>query len=138
MNETATLADCPYFTTNIIPLDQPIRKNLEEVDSFVVYMCIDGIAAVKSMETIVPVHTGECVLVPAVADSVELFCEGPAKFLEVTIDTTGWNDEPMQEDWVAQFIGGLREEHEHHHHDCDCGCDHHDHDHCDCGHDHCH
>ena len=135
LNETTTLASCPYFTTNLIPLDTPLRKNLEEVDTFVVYFCVDGIAAVKSMDTIVPLHTGECVLVPAVADSVELFCEGPAKLLEVYIDTTDWADEAPQDDWVAQFIGGLREEHEH----CHCGCDHdhhHDHD-CDCGHDHC-
>ena len=105
-NETVTLATCPYFITSLIALDRPIRKNLEEVDTFVVYMCVDGIAAVKSMDTIVPVHTGECVLVPAVADGVELFCEGSAKFLEVYIDTTGWTDEAPQDDWVAQFIGG--------------------------------
>lgn len=131
LNETTTIADCPYFTTHLIPFDTPIRKNLEEVDTFVVYFCVEGIAAVKSMDTIVPIHTGECVLVPAVADSVELFCEGPAKLLEVTIDTTEWDDEMPQDDWVAQFIGGIREEQGHDH--CDCG-----HDHCDCGHDHCH
>ena len=104
-NEATTLASCPYFTTKLIPLDKPIRKSLEEVESFVVYMCVDGIAAVKSMETIVPVHTGECVLVPAVADSVELFCEGPVKFLEVTVDTTDWADEARQDSWLAQFVG---------------------------------
>jgi hypothetical protein len=71
-------------------------------------MCVDGIAAVKSMETIVPLHTGECVLVPALADSVELFCEGPAKLLEVTIDTADWDDEPLQEDWMARFVGEVR------------------------------
>lgn len=139
LNETTTLADCPYFTTRLIAFDRPMRKNLEEVESFVVYMCVDGLAAVKTMDTIVPMHVGECVLVPAVADSVELFCEGPAKLLEVTIDTADWTDGPSEEnDWVAQFIGGLREEHEHHHHHddhCDCGHDHHGHD-CDCG--HCH
>lgn len=139
LNETTTLADCPYFTTRLIAFDRPMRKNLEEVESFVVYMCVDGLAAVKTMDTIVPMHVGECVLVPAVADSVELFCEGPAKLLEVTIDTADWTDSPSEEsDWVAQFIGGLREEHEHHHHHddhCDCGHDHHGHD-CDCG--HCH
>lgn len=107
-NGTTTLATCPYFTTRLILLNQPIRKNLEEHDSFVVYMCIDGIAAVKSMETIVPMHPGECVLVPAVADNVELFCEGPAKFLEVTIDTTDWSDEPLQEDWMVQFVGDAK------------------------------
>ena len=134
-NESTTIAACPYFITRLIPLDTPIRKNLEDLDTFVIYMCVEGIAAVKSMGTIVPMHAGECVLVPAVADSVELFCEGPAKLLEVTIDTDGWDDAPADEnDWVAQFVGGLREDMEHHHHD-DCHCDehhHHDHD-CGCG-----
>lgn len=110
LNETTTLADCPYFTTRLIDFDRPMRKNLEEVESFVVYMCVGGLAAVKTLDTIVPLHVGECVLVPAVADSVELFCEGPAKLLEVTIDTTDWTDGPSEDnDWVAQFFGGLRE-----------------------------
>lgn len=103
-NETTTLADCPYFTTRLIPFDTPIRKNLENVDTFVLYFCVDGLAAVKSMDTIVPLHTGECALVPAVADSVELFCEGPAKLLEVTIDTEGWNDAPNEDnDWLVSL-----------------------------------
>ena len=106
-NETTILADCPYFTTRLIPLNKPIHKSLEGMDSFVVYLCIDGIAAVKSMETIVPLHTGECVLVPATAESVELFCEGPAKLLEVFIDTTDWTNEAPQNEWVAQFVGGM-------------------------------
>ena len=132
-NESTTIAACPYFDTRIIPLDTPIRKNLEEHDSFVVYLCVDGIAAVKSMGTIAPMHAGECVLVPAAADSVELFCEGMATLLEVTIDTEGWDDPAdASQDWVAQFIGDLRqaqgEHHCDHHHDhchdghCDCGC----------------
>ena len=104
-NQTVTLAHCPYFTTRLIDFDTPMRKNLEEHDSFVLYLCIDGLAAVKSMETIVPMHTGECVLVPAVADSAELFCEGTAKLLEVTIDTSDWNDAPSTTgDWLAQFV----------------------------------
>ena len=69
-----------------------------------VYLCVDGLAAVKSMETIVPMHTGECVLVPAVADNVELFCEGPSKLLEITIDTSNWHDAPNTDnDWLATF-----------------------------------
>ena len=129
LNETTTIADCPYFITRLIPFDTPIRKNLEDHDTFVLYLCVEGLAAVKSMETIVPMHVGECVLVPAVADSVELFCEGPAKLLEVTIDTTDWDDVPnMDNDWVAQFIGGIRDDMEHE--QCDCG--HHDHHHCGC------
>jgi len=106
LNETTTIADCPYFTTRLIPFNTPIRKNLEDVDCFVVYMCVGGMTAVKSMDTIVPMHVGECVLVPALADSVELFCEGEARLLEVTVDTTGWNDAaPADNDLMAQFIG---------------------------------
>ncbi len=86
LNGTTTLEDCPYFTTRLIPFDTPLRKNLEEVESFVVYFCVEGLAAVKCLDTIVPMHVGECVLVPAVADSVELFCEGNAKLLEVTLN----------------------------------------------------
>lgn len=105
-DETTTLAHCPYFTTSLISLTHPLRKNLEDVDTFVVYLCVEGLAAVKSMETIVPMHAGECVLVPAVAESVELFCEGPARLLEVTVDTAGWNDAPRSDnDWLAQFMG---------------------------------
>ena len=104
-NATVTIASCPYFTTRIIPFNTPIKKNLDGVDTFVVYLCVGGLAAVKSMETIVPLHVGECCLVPAVADEVELFCEGEAKLLEVNIDTTGWNDAPRTDsDWLAQFV----------------------------------
>lgn len=103
-NATTTLAHCPYFTTRLISFDSPMRKNLEDVDTFVVYLCVDGLAAVKSMETIVPMHTGECVLVPAVADNVELFCEGSSKLLEITIDTSDWHDAPNTDnDWLATF-----------------------------------
>ena len=131
LNETTTVAACPYFITRIIPFDTPIRKNLEDLDTFVIYMCVEGMTAIKAMDTIVPLHVGECVLVPAAADSVELFCVGEAKLLEVTIDTSDWDDAEPEADWVAQFIGSLRDEHE-----CDCGHHHHDHD-CDCGHDDC-
>lgn len=107
-NSTINLAECPYFTTNLIALDKPLRKNFQDLDSFVVYFCIEGIAAVKAMETLCPIHAGECVLVPAVAETVELFCEGPAKLLEVYIDPSQYSDDELlhksDRDWIAQFV----------------------------------
>ena len=48
-------------------------------------------------------------LVPAVADTVELYCEGPAKLLEVYVDPDQWNEEGVNHyndfDWTARFIG---------------------------------
>lgn len=108
-NNTTPLAECPYFTTNLIPLTKPMRKDFTSLDSFVIYLCVDGIGAVKSLDTIVPLHAGECVLVPAVAEQVELFNEGPAKFLEIYIDPDKLEDNGINHaqdlDWIAQFIG---------------------------------
>jgi len=110
-NSTTRLAECPYFTTNLIPLTKPMKKDFTGLDSFVIYLCVEGIAAVRSMDEIVPIHAGECVLVPAVAHTVELFSEGPAKLLEVYIDPDQWTDKESHNhstdrDWVAQFVGG--------------------------------
>lgn len=108
-NSTARLAECPYFTTNLIAIDKPMRKDFSNLDSFVVYLCTDGIAAVKTLDTICPIHAGECVLVPAAADMVELYSEGPAKLLEIYVDPTLWTEEGVDHlhdfDWTAQFIG---------------------------------
>lgn len=107
-NATTQLAQCPYFTTNLIALDKPIRKDFSSLDSFVVYLCVDGIAAIKTLDTTCPIHTGECVLVPAVAKDVELFPAGNAKLLEVYIDPSLWKGDSHSHshdrDWLAQFI----------------------------------
>ena len=89
-NSTTPLAECPYFTTNLIPLTKPMRKNFSKLDSFVVYLCVEGVAAVKASDSIVPFHAGECVLLPATMTDVELFPEGYAKLLEVYIDPSRW------------------------------------------------
>lgn len=111
-NYTTPLVECPYFTTNLIPLTQPIRKDFSKLDSFVVYFCVDGITAVKSMETILPIHAGECALIPAMAEKVELFSEGPAKLLEIYIDPTQWTHKDSHNhatdlDWLATFADSV-------------------------------
>lgn len=106
-NESVEILNNPYFVTNLISLDKPMRKNFSELDSFVVYMCVEGIAAVKTMDTIEPMHAGECVMVPAVAESVELFSQGQAKLLEVYIDPEQYTGPNRSKnlDWLAQFVG---------------------------------
>jgi len=106
-NETVEIVNTPHFVTSLISLDKPMRKNFSELDSFVVYMCVEGIAAVKTMDRIEPMHAGECVLVPAVAETVELFSQGEAKLLEIYIDPDKYDGPNRSEDldWVAQFVG---------------------------------
>ena len=109
-NATVSLAECPYFTTNLISLTQPMGKDFTALDSFVLYFCVEGIAAVKSMEHVVPMHAGECVLVPAAADRVELFAKERAKLLEVYIDPAQWKGESGHHthagDWLVEFDRG--------------------------------
>lgn len=86
-NTTLKLAECPYFITNMIAFDQPLKKDFTSLDSFVVYFCVEGICAIRSLETIVPMRAGECVLIPAIADKVEIFPEKDCKVMEIYIDT---------------------------------------------------
>lgn len=85
-NATSKIVECPYFTTSVLTFDKPIKKDFGPIDSFVAYTCIEGICAIRTLNTIVPMRAGECILVPAIADIVELFPETEAKVLEVYID----------------------------------------------------
>ena len=84
-NETVDLVSCPYFTTNLIELAQPLRKNYEEIDSFVVYICVEGGMKIKCGESNTSVVKGEVVLIPAIIENVEIFPERRVKFLEVFV-----------------------------------------------------
>jgi mannose-6-phosphate isomerase len=85
VNETTGLISCPYFTTNLMELAQPLRKDYEELDSFVVYICLEGGMKIKCGESLTVLTKGEVVLIPAIIDIVEIFPERKVKFLEVYI-----------------------------------------------------
>jgi len=85
LNETIGLVNCPYFTTNLLELAQPLRKDYEELDSFVVYICLEGGMKIKCGENSTNAVMGEVVLIPAIIDKVEIFPERKVKFLEVFV-----------------------------------------------------
>jgi mannose-6-phosphate isomerase len=85
LNETVELVSCPYFTTNLMELAQPLRKVYEEIDSFVIYICIEGGMKIKCGDHAEGIVKGEVVLIPAMFDQVEIFPERKVKFLEVFI-----------------------------------------------------
>lgn len=82
-NRTATLVKSPYFTTNILEFDQPITKNLEEMDSFVIYMCVEGACKLAWGDGDLEMKKGEAVLVPNIVEEILLDPSGTAKLLEV-------------------------------------------------------
>lgn len=85
-NETNQVVNCPYFNTSIIEFDQGLKKNLEAVDSFVIYICVEGsVELVDENEFTVDLSTGDAVLLPAMMEHIVLKPKSKSKLLEVYV-----------------------------------------------------
>jgi len=82
--EAVTLVECPYFTTNVIALDGRLARDYSRLDSFVIYMCLEGEFSIVGVDGAAEkVHRGDSVLLPAEESEVTL--DGRARLLEVYI-----------------------------------------------------
>lgn len=85
-NATNELVSCQYFQTNLLRFNLPVEKDFYSLDSFVIYMCMEGSASIDfggSYEE--QITKGETVLIPAALHSVKLTPRGEASLLEVYI-----------------------------------------------------
>jgi mannose-6-phosphate isomerase len=82
INQSNTIVDCPYFTTNFIPLEgaEAVSKN---GDSFTVYMCIDGEFELEHKDVTFKYKKGDTILIPAAMNNYVL--NGKASILEIYI-----------------------------------------------------
>lgn len=88
-NASSNMVTSPYFTTNIIVLDKALAKDYSELDSFVIYICVEGkITLVHDgeEEKQVTLSRGEAALIPAVIDRIDLIPSSSSKVLEVFIN----------------------------------------------------
>ena len=86
LNATSKLLSCPYFTTNLLELAQPLRKYYDELDSFVIYLCLEGNLKLSyGNDKSLTLNKGEVVLIPAIMDEISLFPENYSKILEIYI-----------------------------------------------------
>lgn len=85
-NEKVELVSCPYFTTNLLEYDKPVTRDCSGIDSFVIYICMEGKAVIKDNNgQEISVHQGQSVLIPAEATAVEITPSPSAKFMETYI-----------------------------------------------------
>ena len=63
-NTPTELVSCPYFTTNVIDVNERISKENTH-DSFMIYMCVDGNARIEVDGNQTEISMGETVLIPA-------------------------------------------------------------------------
>lgn len=81
-NSSNEMVNCPYFTTNFIPLDGKIEVEKDK-KSFTVYMCVEGNFELEYKNENYNYKTGDTVLVPAEMASFEI--NGKASLLEIYI-----------------------------------------------------
>jgi mannose-6-phosphate isomerase len=85
-NTPVNLVACKYFTTNILEFEDAIERDMNEFDSFVIYMGIEGEAeVVLENNEATKISVGETVLVPAEITQYYLQTNNKAKVLEVYI-----------------------------------------------------
>lgn len=82
LNETTKVVDCDYFTTNLLIIDSPISKNFEAIDSFKIYLGLEGKAELKCGDHSITVTAGESVLIPACFTDITFLPAGNTKLLE--------------------------------------------------------
>ena len=71
-NEAVELEKCSYFTTNVVEVDGKIEREYVKLDSFVIYMMLDGEITVECEGHSEKMAKGDTVLIPAVFDSAML------------------------------------------------------------------
>lgn len=81
-NISNKLVHSPYFRTNILDINTTVIKEYSNIDSFVIYMCVEGSVDIISEGTTYTVNNGETLLVPAALNTIALKA-GNAKVLEV-------------------------------------------------------
>jgi mannose-6-phosphate isomerase len=82
LNQSNSMVDCPYFTTNFLPLDGEVAVN-KSGESFTVYMCVEGDFELEYEDTKFKYIKGDTVLIPAALKFFVL--SGKGSLLEIYI-----------------------------------------------------
>ena len=85
-NGSVELVTCPYFTTSVYDLTENMTIDYSELDSFVIYICMEGTCTVTDGDgNSLELQAGESILFPATTKEVKVTVEGHVKFLETYV-----------------------------------------------------
>lgn len=81
------LADCEHFVTKKISLTSELKKDYNEIDSFVIYMCVSGSFDIEyGAQENTNMYLGETVLLPAALKDIKLIPKTEeAELLEIFV-----------------------------------------------------
>ena len=83
VNKSNKLVHSPYFKTNIIHLSGTIEKDYSNLDSFVIYMCVEGSVELEIEKAFYSIKKGETILLPATLNQIKLATVNTPKIIEV-------------------------------------------------------
>ena len=82
-NEGVQVVECPYFTTAVYDLTEPMTLDYSELDSFVILIGVKGEGTIAADGEEMEFNMGDTVLIPATATEVKV--NGTIKFLETYV-----------------------------------------------------
>lgn len=85
-NETNELVSCEYFTTNLLELDKAFENDISNIDSFIIYMCLEGSCELEdNKKNKISLCKGETILIPADTQQIFITPTSKTKLLETFI-----------------------------------------------------
>ncbi len=82
-NQSNQMVSCPYFTTNYLEVTGTLKKE-ENIDSFFIYICVEGEATIHANGKSEQLKKGETLLLPAAIEDYEIYSK-KATLLEVYV-----------------------------------------------------
>lgn len=82
-NKVVKMQSCQYFETNVIEIDGDVERDYASLDSFVIYIVLDGKVEINAEGSKSVALCGETILIPAAITDVNL--SGKGKLIEVYI-----------------------------------------------------
>ena len=85
-NEPVEVVACPYFTTSVYDMTEEISCDYSELDSFVIFICVEGSCRlIDNEKNEISLQAGETVLLPATVQEVTIVPEKAVKLLETYV-----------------------------------------------------
>ena len=85
-NEPVEVVACPYFTTSVYDMTEEITCDYSELDSFVIFICVEGACKlVDNEKNEIALQAGESVLLPATTQEVTIVPDKGVKLLETYV-----------------------------------------------------
>lgn len=85
-NHFTELVKTPYFTTRMMEFDKVREIDYGFLDSFVIYICLEGMCMINYPGGVEIIQAGNVVLIPADLKSLNLTPQGKCKIVESYID----------------------------------------------------